>query len=89
MNSLKVILAGILCASLLTACGCSANENHENTTSTDEPTEYVTDRPHNNDNNTTAGDAAGNVVDDAGNVVEDAGDAVNDAVDGVGNAMRD
>ncbi len=85
MKSLKVILMSIICASFLTACGRSANQNHENTTSTDSPTEHITERP---DNNTTAGSATGNVIDDAGNMVEDAGETVNDAAESIGDSMK-
>ena len=88
MNTLKVILFGMICTAMLTAC--SANENHKNTTSTDTPsTEAVTEKATEKADDNSVRDDAGNIIDDAGNVVEDAGDAVDDAANDVGNAVSE
>lgn len=81
MNILKTALLGALMMVTLTGCGCSTQENYDNTVATHTPsaTHSATE---------SVRDDAGNMIDDAGNVVEDAGDAVGDAAKDVGNAVR-
>lgn len=97
MNTIKLMVFALLCASVLSAC--SAKENHENTAETDHTpavTSSATDAPseHNNmgddvkDGAEDIVDGAGNVIDDAGNIVEDAGNAVGGAANEVGDAVK-
>lgn len=81
MNVLKTALIGAMISIILTACGCSTQENYDNTvaTHTPGPTQSTMDEIK---------DDAGNMIDDAGNAVKDAGKAVGDAARGMGNAVR-
>ena len=93
MNSLKLILFGALCASVLTSC--SARENHASTVtkSSPEPTQVTETKIPEKENIKEDGDSvkddAGNIINDAGNVVEDAGDAVDDAADSIGDTIKE
>ncbi len=81
MNILKTALLGAMITMILTGCGCSTQENYDNTvaTHTPGPTQSATDSMR---------DDASNMMNDAGNVVEDAGEAVGDAARDMGNAVR-
>lgn len=94
MESIKLLLIGIIFSMFLT--GCSSSENHQNTTQTDPPaTEDVQITPtalpngYTRDDDGTIRDAAGNIIDDAGNIIDDAGNIIQDAANGVGNAVKD
>ena len=81
MNILKTALLGAMISIILTGCGCSTQENFDNTvaTHTPGPTQSTMDEIKND---------TGNMIDDAGNAVKDAGKAVGDAARGIGNAVR-
>ena len=79
MKTIRLLFYGMLCAMLLGAC--SAEENHEETTSTHTPDPVVTEHA-------TEG-VMDSMRDDAGNIVEDAGQAIDDAADSIGNAVKD
>ena len=94
MKAIKLLFIGAIFSVLLV--GCSASENHQNTTQTDPPaTEDVQSSPtslpegYTRDENGTIRDAAANIIDDAGNIIDDAGNMIQDAADGVGNAVKD
>ena len=81
MNILKTALIGAIISTILTGCGCSTQENYDNTvaTHTPGPTHSAMDEIK---------DDAGNMMDDAGNAVENVGEAVGDATRDMGNAVR-
>ncbi len=81
MNILKTALVGAMISVILTGCGCSTQENYDNTvaTHTPGPTHSAMDEIK---------DDAGNMMDDAGNAVENVGEAVGDAARDMGNAVR-
>lgn len=86
MKTIRLLFYGMLCAMLLGAC--SAEENHEETTSTHTPDPVVTEHATEGVMDSMRDDA-GNMIDDAGNIVEDAGQAIDDAADSIGNAVKD
>lgn len=94
MKTIKLLFIGAVFSVLL--AGCSASENHQNTTQTDPPateeaqsSETALPEGYTRDENGTIRDAAGNIIDDAGNMIDDAGNMIQDAADGVGDAVKD
>ena len=86
MKTLRLALAGALCVMMLT--GCSAEENHENTTATHTPEATRPTSTQNNKDDNSMRDDAGNIINDAGDAVDNAGKAVGDTVKDVGDAMK-
>lgn len=83
MKNLKTVIFGIF--TILMLCGCGANENYENTTSTHTP--EATHDTKKDDNSVR--DDVGNVIDDAGDAVDNSGKAIGDAVKDVGDTVKE
>ena len=89
MSKFRILLAAILCLSLLTFAGCGANDNADTNNDNGTVTEESTDMNNSTDKNGTDGD--GSVMEDMGKAADDAVDDLErdakDAADGMRNAV--
>ncbi len=83
MKIFKIAFLGALMMMTLTGCGCSTQENYENTVATHTPSPTATESTMDK-----MKDDAGDMIDDTGKAVEDAGEAINDAAKDTANAVR-
>ena len=83
MKILKIALLGALIVMTLTGCGCSTQENYDNTVATHTPSPSATESTMDK-----MKDDAGDMIDNTGKVVEDTGKAINDAAKDTADAVR-
>ena len=84
MSKFRILLAAILCLSLLTFAGCGADDNADTNNDNGTVTEESTDMNNSTDKNGTE-----NGTDGDGSVMEDMGKAADDAVDDLERDAKD
>lgn len=87
MSKFRILLAAILCLSLLTFAGCGANDNADTNNDNGTVTEESTDMNNSTDNTDKNGTENG--TDGDGSVMEDMGKAADDAVDDLERDAKD
>ena len=94
MSKFRILLAAVLCMSLLAFTGCgegnNADTNNDNGTVTEESTDMNDGGADNNSNNSgTDKNGTANGTNGDGSVMEDLGDAADDAVDDLERDAKD